>query len=225
MCIAILDPAHGTQTELNEVGPEISADELQRFRLSFEGRVQGMEFVVLSGSTPPGVPDSIYAELIEVARHYNVRSVLDTSGAPLAEALAVCPFMAKPNVRELSDVVGCQLATVEETAEAASRLNREGIEIMVVTLGQDGSLACAHGEIWSAKPPRIEFLSAVGSGDAFAAAFVYALMQEHSVQEALRLGTAAGAANAMSFGAGYCKREDIYRLARQVEVAQLTGAV
>ncbi len=104
-------------------------------------------------------------------------------------------------------------------------MNRDGIEIMAVTLGAGGSLACAHGEVWSAKPPRIEFLSAVGSGDAFAAAFVHALMQERPVQEALRLGTAAGAANAMTFGAGYCKQEDIRRLARQVEVAQLTGTV
>lgn len=221
VCIAILDPPRGTQTELNEVGPEISPDELQRFRLKFESLLPGTEFVVLSGSTPSGVPDGIYAELIEVAKHYKVRSVLDSSGAPLAEGLKARPFMAKPNVHELSDIVGRQLATVEEAAETAAQLSREEVEVVVVTLGRDGSLAGARGEVWWARPPEIKFLSAVGSGDAFAAAFIFALSEGQSVREAVRIGTAAGAANAMSFGAGYCRRENIYRLAEQVEVTEL----
>ncbi len=192
VCVAILDPVHRTQTELNEVGPEVSAEELCHFMTKYEALVQGMEYVVMSGSKPPGVQDSIYAELIAIAKRYNVRTVLDSSGAALSEGLRAHPYIAKPNVHELSDVIGRQLATIEETAAVAQELSGGDVEIVVVTLGRDGSIACTRGETWWARPPEIEFLSAVGSGDALAAAFVYSLEKGGTVEEAVRLGTAAG---------------------------------
>ena len=221
VCIAVLDPAQKTQTELNEVGPSISDDEVTQLKSKYENLVPGMEYAVLSGSTAPGVPDSIYRELIEIARRHSVPCVLDTSGDPLAEGLRALPFMAKPNVHELSYAIGRQVATVEEAAEAALEFNRRGIGIMLVTLGRDGALAASGQGVWKAKAPDIPFVSAVGSGDALAAAFVHVLASGGSVPEALRLGTGAGAANAMTFGAGFCKREDILRLAEQTEVVPL----
>mgnify|MGYP001117759849 FL=1 len=221
VCVAVLDPVHRTQTELNEVGPEISPEELRQFVARYEALIPGMEYVVMSGSTPPGVPDTVYAELIDIAKRHNVKTVLDSSGAPLAEGLKANPYIAKPNVHELSGVIGRQLATIEETAEVAQELSGGDIEIVIVTLGRDGCLACTRGETWWARPPEIKFLSAVGSGDALAAAVVYVLANGGSVEEAVRLGTAAGAANATTFGAGYCKRDDIYALAEKTEVVRL----
>lgn len=218
VCIAILDPVNKTQTELNEIGPETRTGEVERLKLKYESLIRGMEYAVFSGSIPPGVPDSIYRELIEIANHYGVPSVLDASGEPLIQGLTAMPFMAKPNVHELSAVMGKQLATVEEAAEAATELNARGIEIVAVTLGRDGALAASKDGVWRARPPEIPFISAVGSGDAFAAAFIHVIVSGGPIPEALRLGTGAGAANAMTFGAGFCKREDIMRLAGETEV-------
>lgn len=220
VCIAILDPERKTQTELNEIGPEISADEYQRLRVKFESLVPGMEYAVLSGSVPPGVPVTIYRDMIEVARHYGVRVVLDASGDCLKEGLDAVPYIAKPNVHELSVIVGRQLATLEEVAEAACEFNARGIEIVIVTLGRDGALAATADGIWHARPPEIPFVSAVGSGDALAAAFVFALANGQSVSDALRLGVGAGAANAMTVGAGFCKRDDILRIAQESELTE-----
>ncbi|HUV04261.1 MAG TPA: 1-phosphofructokinase [Armatimonadota bacterium] len=224
VCIAILDPIGKTQTELNEVGPAVTDEEVRRLNLKFESLVPGMQFAVFSGSIPPGVVNSIYRELTELARHYDVPCVLDTSGAPLAEALVAKPFMAKPNVHELSAVVGRQLGTVEEATEAAREVNRRGVDIVIVTLGRDGALAATSEGVWRARPPEIPFVSAVGSGDALAAAFLHVLATGGSVPEALRFGVGAGAANAMTFGAGFCRREDIVQLAEQTEVAELAAA-
>ena len=223
VCIAIIDPAAKTQTELNEVGPEISTEEVGRLKLKYEALVQGMEFVILCGSTPPGVPDGIYRELIEIGSHYGAKCVLDSSGEPLAQGLQAKPLMAKPNVHELSFVVGRQLATVEEAAEAARELNQRGIEIVAVTLGRDGALVATADGVWRARPPEIEFVSAVGSGDAFCAAFVHVLAGGGNVVDALSLGTGAGAANATSFGAGFCTRDEIHRFAQETELTPLGG--
>lgn len=221
VCIAILDPVNKTQTELNEVGPEISQEEVDRLKLKFESLVAGMDYAVLSGSAPPGVPESIYRELIEIAKHYGVPSVLDTSGRTLIEGLAAVPLMTKPNVHELSAAVGRPISTVEEAADAAREINARGVEVVAVTLGRDGALVSTSDCIYRARPPEIPFVSAVGSGDAFVAAFVYTRVSGGSIADALRLGTAAGAANAMTFGAGFCSRDDILRLANEVEVVPL----
>ena len=221
VCIAILDPIERTQTELNEVGPEITDDEVQQLKLKYEDLLKGIQYIVLSGSIPPGVPDEIYRILIKIAKQYEIPCVLDSSGEPLIQGLEALPLIAKPNIHELSSVVGRQLATIEETAEAACELNSKGIEIVIVTLGRDGALVATKEGLWHAKPPEIPFVSAVGSGDALAAAFVYVLAEEKPVSEALRLGVAAGAANAMTFGAGFCKREDILHLADEVKIEYL----
>lgn len=221
ICIAILDPINKTQTELNEVGPQITPDEVERLKLKFESLIPGIQYAVLSGSIPPGVPDSIYRELIEIARHHGVRCLLDTSGAALVEGLKAIPFMAKPNVHELAAITGRQLATVEEAVEAAVEVNRSGIEVVAVTLGRDGAFVITKEEAWKCRPPEISFVSAVGSGDAFASAFVYILENGGSVSDALRMGVGAGAANAMEFGAGFCKKEDIIKLAAQSEITRL----
>ncbi len=221
VCIAILDPVTKTQTELNEVGPAISQEEVDRLRLKFESLVPGMEYAILSGSAPPGVPESMYKELIEIAKHYGVPSVLDTSGQSLVQGLTAVPLMTKPNVHELSAAVGRPIATVEEAADAAREINARGIEIVTVTMGRDGALVSTADSIYRAKPPEIPFVSAVGSGDAFVAAFVYTRVTGGSISDALRLATAAGAANAMTFGAGFCSRDDILRLADEVGVVPL----
>lgn len=218
VCIAILDPVSKTQTELNEVGPDVTQSEVDRFKIKFESLVQGMQYVILSGSAPPGVTDDIYRELIEMARSYGVPSFLDTSGQALSRGLLARPLVVKPNVNELSAVVGGHLGTVEEVLDAARDVHARGIEMVIVTMGRDGALAVTQRGAWRARPPEIPFVSAVGSGDAFAAAFVYMIGKGATVQEALRLGVAAGAANAMTFGAGFCKRDDILRLAEETIV-------
>jgi len=221
VCIAILDPIHKTQTELNEVGPDITQDEIDRLMLKFESLVPGMQFAVLSGSAPPSVPATIYYDLIRLAAHYDVPCVLDSSGEYLIRGLEAKPFIVKPNVHELSAVVGRQLETIEEVVSAACELREQGIRIVIVTLGRNGAVAADASGIWHAKPPEIPFVSAVGSGDAFAAAFLYILASNGTTSDALRWGVAAGAANAMTFGAGFCKREDIMNLAEGVELAEL----
>lgn len=225
VCIAILDPAQKTQTELNEVGPEITSAEVDLLKLKYESLVPEMEYAVLSGSVPPGVPDDIYHELVEIARQYDVPCVLDTSGDPLVRGLEAVPFMTKPNVHELSAVAGKQLATIEEVADAACQVSCRGVKIVAVTLGRDGALVATKDGVWRSRPPDIPFVSAVGSGDAFVAAFVLVLAKGGSVQDALRMGTGAGAANAMTFGAGFCKREDILSLTEQTEVAPVSLGV
>lgn len=222
-CTKIADPVNKTQTEINEIGPEVTQDDVQQLVSRFRGIAQNAEFAILSGSIPPGVPDYIYLRLIEIARDCGAKSLLDASGAPLIEGSKAKPFIVKPNIYELGELVGHQLATVEEAIEAAKQVRAEGIEIVIVTFGKDGAIVVTDNGVWRSMPPTVKFVNAVGSGDAFAAAFVYSLIQNGDVAEALRLGTAAGAANASTFGSGTCKKEQIMSCLEQTKVVLLEG--
>ena len=221
LCIAIVDPEKRTQTEVNENGPEVSEDEVQEIRHKLEGLALKAEYMVLSGSAPPGVPSDFYAETITMAKGHGMKVVLDTSGNPLSRGVAAGPYLLKPNVRELSSLKGRELLTIEETLGAAKSLLASKIEIVVVSMGRSGAIATDGEESWQATPPEIEFVSAVGSGDALVAGFLDALIRGRGIGEALRWGTAAGAANATVYGAGFCRKEDIANLADQVELSRI----
>lgn len=221
MCIKIVDPMNKTQTEISEIGPSITPDEIERFKLKYESLVSGMEYVVLSGSIPPGVPDSIYRGLIEIAHRYDVKCMLDANGKPLVEGIIAKPSIIKPNIHELSDLVGKQLDTVEEAVKAAKKIVANGVEVVIVTFGRDGAVVVTADEVWRAIPPTINYVSAVGSGDSFGAGFVYALINGESLVDALKLGTAAGAANAGTPSSGVCRKEDILLCVDQTVVSAL----
>lgn len=223
LCIAVIDPNHGTQTEINERGPTVSARACRRLR----DRVATLlsqnvfDFVVLSGRLPPGAPDSLYAELTAIARRRETRVVLDTSGEALKIGLQAQPFMVKPNRVELESVLGSPITSQEDVWSAAQALIASGIALVAVTLGAEGALLCTQEGTWRATPPPITFASAVASGDSFVAAFLWEWLHGSHPGDpasALRLATGAGAANAAVIGAGFCTRESIYEMAQRATV-------
>ncbi|MDO8588737.1 MAG: 1-phosphofructokinase [Armatimonadota bacterium] len=221
ICIAVVDPINRTQTEVNENGPEATPEDLQALKSVLERDIGGADFLVLSGNARPGVPDDFYADLIAIAHRHNVRAVLDASGPHLREGVAAGPFMVKPNVAELSSLRGKELLTREEIVHAAKSLVAAGTSVVVVSMGRAGCVATDGKHSWQAAPPEIPFVSAVGSGDALVAAFIDAVLSGLDIPEAVRSGTAAGAANAMTFGAGFCTRESIEALKDKVQVVEV----
>ncbi|MCW3051978.1 MAG: 1-phosphofructokinase [Chthonomonadales bacterium] len=226
LCIAAIDSTTGTQTEINESGPEVSEEEIRKLfdRVTRLLSQETFSFVVLSGSLPPGAPPTLYAELIDLARTHKTPVALDTSGEPLREGLKARPWMVKPNQPELEAVLGRSLSGRHEALQAAQELLQSGIEVVVLTLGAAGALLVNAAGAWFATPPPIEFASAVASGDSFLAAFLWqwaAGSPSADPASALRLATGAGAANAAVIGAGFCTRESIVTLADRTEVVPI----
>jgi len=221
ICVAIVDPANGTQTEVNENGPDVQPEDLRALKSKVESFMPSAEWLILSGNAPPGAPAGFYAELIEIARRRDVRTALDASGPHLQEGVAAGPFMVKPNVAELSALTGRELLTLEEITQAAKSLSHTGVSIVIVSMGRAGCVATDGRRSWQAAPPEIPFVSAVGSGDALVAAVVDSLLSGCDIPEALRAGVAAGAANATTYGAGFCAKDSIMALKDRVLVTEV----
>lgn len=175
------------------------------------------DFLVASGSLPPGVPVDFYARLAAVGREIGSRVILDTSGAPLARAVEEGVYLLKPSLREFQALTGepggdeSQLASL-----AATAVKRGWCEVLVLSLGAGGALWVTASERERLASPAVQVKSSVGAGDSMVAGIVLSLARGRALSEAVRFGVAAGAAAVMNPGTALCRREDVERLYLQV---------
>lgn len=221
LCIKVLDTTARTQTEVNESGPAMTIEALEAFRRHYALLLDGAAAVTLCGSLPPGAPLDLFRELIAVATTRGVLTALDASGEALRLGLEARPDIVKPNAREASELLGREIETVGDAAEAGRELVAAGVKVAAVSLGRCGAVAVDKSGAWYAEPPEVEFRSAVGSGDAFLAGLMMVLMEGRLPADALRYGTATGAANATSYGPGVVERHTVENLAPRVAVTTL----
>jgi len=184
--------------------------------LSIEERPQ---FIVASGSPPPGVPADFLRELARAARAKGAKLVVDSTKPVLKAALEEGVHLIKPNLREFRDLVDEPLASKEEWIDASRRLiAAKGVERIALTLGELGALLVTRDEAWFAEGLPVKPVSSVGAGDSFLGAVVWALSSGHGLPEALRYGVAAGSAAVLTPGTGLCSRDGVNRLLAEVRV-------
>ena len=64
------------------------------------------EFIVASGSLPPGVPPDIFARIAKMAKKTKRKLIVDSTEEALKPALEEGVYMIKPNIGELSRFLG-----------------------------------------------------------------------------------------------------------------------
>jgi 1-phosphofructokinase len=198
--LKIKDPLTGTETEINEPGFQVGADNLESLKRKIEARAGQCPVMVFSGSLPPGVPPEIYAEFIRIARNRGARTILDTAGAALKYGIAAGPDLIKPNRAEAEEVLETRLDGEAALVGAAHRFLEMGARVVVLSLGADGALAVSQSERWRASSAPVTAASSIGAGDAMVAALAVAMTRGLGLEDALRLATAAGAASVATNG-------------------------
>jgi 6-phosphofructokinase 2 len=203
-------------------GSPLHPPEWQAVLDQLTGMPEKPRIVVASGSVPPGVPDDIYAEVTRRARRLGARVVIDTSGAALSAALTEGVTLIKPNQNELGELLGASLDNDADRVAACRKLIESGrTEMVALTLGEQGAMLVTRERALRAEPVRIEVVSAVGAGDSFLGGLVAALAAGRPVEEAFRLGVAAGSAAVMSPGTELCSDDDVQRLAPRIHVRDM----
>jgi 6-phosphofructokinase 2 len=216
----VFEEASGQQYRFVLPGPLLDEPEWRACLdavLSFEGRP---EFVVASGSLPPGVPADFFGLLAAGARRKGAKLIVDGTKPVLEAALKGGVHLIKPNLDELRDVTGERLETRAEWIDACRRLVAAGGALLVaLTLGEQGALLVAREEAWFAEGLPVKPVSAVGAGDSFLGGMVWALSCGQALQDALRHAVAAGSAALLTPATGLCRTKDVARLLPQVTVA------
>ncbi|BDB41856.1 MULTISPECIES: 1-phosphofructokinase family hexose kinase [Mycobacterium] len=193
-------------------GPQLSDREQARCLQELRMAARSAQFVVASGSLPPGVPDDFYDRVAELCHGVGASLILDTSGAAL-ECVSSGVFLLKVSVRELRECVGRELLTETDQLEAAQELIALGrAQAVVVSLGSHGALLATAREGLRFAAVPMAAGSGVGAGDAMVAGITVGLSRGCALPEAVRLGIAAGAAMLLTPGTAPCSAADVNRL-------------
>ena len=220
-CIAIEDTTDRPPTTFNELGGPIEHRELVVLLEMAKDIARSSNFMVFGGSVPVGINQDIYRVLIQIAIAGGAKAVLDADGEAFNEGLKAIPFMIKPNRDEAERILGQQFESKSDVARAALTLAERGIELVVISLGKQGAIACYEGIIYDVVPPTIKAASTIGSGDSMIAGLLYGLDQGMPIDEALRMGCAAGAATAMSSGTDIGTKQNIDKLVSDVKISKI----
>lgn len=208
----------GLTIKLNEIGAPLEEKEVGAVRDLVEARLKKASWLMLCGSTQPGVPPAFYSEIIALAKSRGVKTLLDTDGEALNHALEAKPSVISPNQQEAERLLGRAIITRSQSLEAVKRIHDMGPEAVILSLGSRGALASSPEGILEALPPRIEALCPIGAGDALAAAFVWALDKKKSFADALRWAVAAGTATASLPGMRFPTLDQTKAVYKKVEV-------
>ncbi|HIQ59933.1 MAG TPA: 1-phosphofructokinase [Candidatus Merdivicinus intestinavium] len=220
-CINIREESTGRHTEFLEPGAAVTPEELERFWEDFCAASEGAKVVTISGSVPKGTPPDFYGRLIRYAKERGIRVLLDTSGQLLRDGAAARPTLIKPNTDEIEQLLGAPAKSEEELIAAAEKLRDGGIEIVVISLGKDGTLIACRDGVFRGVTPDIPVVNTVGCGDSMVAGFAVGLSRGYSLPETIRFAMAVSTANALTMETGYFKTEDLESLLGQVSVHKI----
>lgn len=137
----------------------------------------------------------------------------------MRSALDAGVFLVKPSLGELRELTGRPLADESEWKEAALALVHAGqAHTVVLTLGGLGALLVSERAVLRAPALSVPVASAIGAGDSFLGALVWALDRDAPLEDAFRYGLAAACASLLNAGTELCKKEDIERLYRDIVI-------
>lgn len=201
--IKISDHADGQTTDINLPGIQATPADLHALCQRIEA-ITDVAGIALCGSLPGGVPADTYAYVLARLGGRGIPTLLDTSGTPLADALAapqsLLPTAVKPNRHELELWAGTSLPTLADVVDAARSIHARGVAQVIVSLGEDGALFVTAEGTWQASLPPVRAVSTVGAGDAMVAGVLAGWHARASTEDTVRLSVAFAACKLQRLG-------------------------
>src|SRR6187200_1071417 len=219
--VIVREESSNNQFRFGFPGPQLLKHEWEECLNSIV-EITGAEFLVASGSLPEGVPEDIFARLATISKKKNLKLVVDTSKAALKHAANAGVYMLKPNLTELSAVLGKKELSFDEVMAAGKEIiSRKYCEVLIVSLGGKGAMLFTKDKELKASSPKVEKKSTVGAGDSMVAGFVLSLSQGKTFEDALKYGVACGTAATMNPGTELCNKEDADSLFHKILVEEI----
>ncbi len=207
--------------KVNEPGPTISAADLSALKEKVRRLVRSNDWWVLAGSLPPGVPPTVYAELITIIQQAGAHAILDTSDEALRYGCEAKPFLVKPNTAEAAKLTALSLDYPAQMSTVAAAIRKMGPAHVVISMGKAGALVSNGHRTWAAASPEIVERNPIGAGDAMVGGLVWGLSQGQDLQDAFALGIACGAATAGQRGTCVGSLENVTALLAQIQMVEL----
>ena len=187
-----------TETEINGQGPKIASEDIRKLYGKLDALQDG-DTLVLAGSIPDTMPESMYMDIMEHLQNKKLNIVVDATRDLLMNVLAYHPFLIKPNHHELGEIFGVTLSEWSDVIPYAKNLQERGAKNVLVSMGGKGAVLIAeNGQIIAGESSKGVVKNTVGAGDSMVAGFMAGWMQKRDYEHAFRMGLASGGASACS---------------------------
>ena len=187
-----------TETEINGQGPDISDDAVKKLYEKLDSLNDG-DTLVLAGSIPSSLSDSIYCEIMDYLKDKKLNIVVDATKDLLENVLKYKPFLVKPNNHEIGEIFGVELKTRSEVVPYAKKMQEMGAKNVLVSMAGEGAVFVGeNGEVYESEAPKGKLVNSTGAGDSMVAGFLAGYMEKQDFMYALKMGLSAGSASAFS---------------------------
>jgi len=131
-------------------------------------------------------------------------------------------YLIKPNLAELSSLVGKEELNIELVDDVARTVIEKGkCEVVVVSMGPAEAMLVTKEMAQQIIPPAVIRKSTVGAGDSMVAGMLLSLSRNKSLIETVQYGVACGTAATMNPGTELCRLEDVEHLYRLIKKMML----
>lgn len=186
------------ETEINGQGPKILGTDIQKLYARLD-QLTGEDILVLAGSIPDVMPESMYMDIMDHLKEKKLRIVVDATKELLSNVLQFHPFLIKPNNHELGELFDVTLHDKAEVAAYAGRLQEMGARNVLVSMAGDGAvLLTEDGCVYESEAPKGVLRNSVGAGDSMVAGFLAGYLSTGDYKEAFKMGVCTGSASAFS---------------------------
>lgn len=186
------------ESEINGIGPAISNSEMTQLLDKLDKLKEG-DVLVLAGSIPTSIPDTIYYDIMKMLSDRKIMIVVDATKDLLLNVLPLHPFLIKPNKQELAEMMNLENLSKEDIVKNAFELQKRGARNVLVSMAGEGAiLVTEDGNVYSSAAHKGNVVNSVGAGDSMVAGFIYGYLKNKDYKEAFETGLCAGSASAFS---------------------------
>lgn len=187
-----------TESEINGQGPMITREDVSKLYGKLDALQDG-DVLVLAGSIPAVMSESIYSDMMEYLQNRKLKIVVDATGKLLLNVLQYYPFLVKPNNHELGELFGVEIENKEDVVFYAKQLQEKGARNVLVSMAGEGAvLVTEEGQVLQTEAPKGTVVNSVGAGDSMVAGFLAGYLGNNDFKEAFAMGVCTGSASAFS---------------------------
>lgn len=186
------------ETEINGSGPDIPKSSQDALFQQLNQLLPG-DVLVLSGSIPTTLSNTIYQEIMARLQEKEILFVVDATNDLLVNVLKYKPFLIKPNHHELAEIFNVKIDDDKDIIFYARKLQEKGARNVLVSMAGNGSiLVDENGHVTKMGVPQGIVRNSVGAGDSMLAGFIGGYLNGYDYTKTLALATACGSATAFS---------------------------
>lgn len=209
------------QTTFTSPGLYVTPNHVTELISRYKKALPAASCIIIGGSLPPGLNPDLYEKIISIAHQRGIPLIFDSSGAMLAAGLKAKPSLIKPNLDEITSLLGYRPGSRDEILQAVKDICKAYAVDMILTLGEEGAIASLSGRLYSIESLSVLVESAAGAGDGVLAGMALAISRQEPLENGLTYGFALAGAIIQTLATADFRIEDYENLVQQVSVVPL----